>query len=306
LNPDLNPNWSSYDKKAVCVEQAGKERRVEKVDIFAGKSAIVTGGASGIGRALGEELARRGSMVTLADIDAALLEETVASLSAGGCKVKGATLDVTDFAAVEQLVKDCASEFGRLDYMFNNAGIGVLGEAREYSYEDWRLVIDVNLFGVVHGVASAYPAMIAQGSGHIVNTASLAGLVPVPGLISYTASKYGVVGLSEVLREEGRKYGVKVSVVCPGLVRTPIYRNLKFVGMNDSRSAQKGPVGISVERCASIVLSGVERNKAIIPVTEYTKVLWVMRRISPGLVRATFGRGFMLGVRSKSSAEGRG
>ncbi len=271
---------------------------------FEGKTAIVTGGASGIGRALGEELARRGALVTLADVNAAVLEETAGSLAAGGHVVKGVALDVTDFEAVKKLVDDTVSERGRLDYMFNNAGIGVLGEARNFSYEDWHRVIDVNLYGVVHGVAAAYPVMIAQGCGHIVNTASLAGLVPVPGVISYTASKQGVVGLSEALREEGRKYGVRVSVVCPGLVRTPIYRNLKLVGMSDKRSAGRGPVGMSVERCARAVLSGVERNKTIIPITAYTKALWLLRRISPGLVRATFSRGFIMGVRAKSSDKG--
>lgn len=274
------------------------------MDIFSGKTAIVTGGASGIGRALGEGLAQRGSLVTLADIDKTLLEETVSSLVVDGYKVKGAILDVTDFTAVKELVDDSMSEHGHLDYMFNNAGIGVLGEAQEFSYEDWRRVIDVNLYGVVHGVAAAYQVMVAQGSGHIVNTASLAGIVPVPGVISYTASKYGVVGLSEALREEGRKYGVKVSVVCPGLISTPIYRNLKLVGMDDKRASDRGPVGMSVERCARAVLSGVERNKAIIPVTAYTTALWVLHRISPGLARATFGRGFMLGIRAGRSHRG--
>ena len=148
------------------------------MDSIAGKTVIVTGGASGIGRALCEVLGMRGAILTVADIDPDGLSETVSELTRRGCDARGALLDVTDHAAVKRLVDATVAEHGRLDYMFNNAGIGVLGEAQDFSYDDWHRVIDVNLYGAVHGVMAAYPVMVRQGGGHIVNTASAAGLFP--------------------------------------------------------------------------------------------------------------------------------
>jgi NAD(P)-dependent dehydrogenase (short-subunit alcohol dehydrogenase family) len=268
------------------------------MDIFEGKTVIITGGASGIGRALGEGLARRGALVTLADINSSLLDETVSSLTGGGHKAKASVLDVTDYEAVKKLVDETAREHGRLDYIFNNAGIGVLGEAQDKSIEDWHRVIDTNLYGVVHGVAAAYPLMVKQGFGHIINTSSLAGLMPATGEISYTTSKYGVVGLSNALRVEGKAYGVKVSVVCPGFIRTPIYGSIKLLGLDREKVMKGVPKGICAEECARIVLRGVERNKATIVVTALAKSIWAMQRISPGLVRALISRELIRRVRA--------
>jgi len=269
---------------------------------FDGSTAIITGGASGIGKALGEELAGRGARVILADINASLLEETVGSLTARGLMVEGAELDVTDFEAVRELVEGKASEHGRLDYMFNNAGIAIAGEAHDFSIADWRRVIDTNLYGVIHGVASAYPLMVRQGGGHIVNTASMAGIVPAVGLISYTASKYGVVGLSNALRTEGSHYGVKVSVVCPGFIRTPIYETIELLKVDRDKLMKLAPEGMPCDDCARIILRGVERNKAIITVTAMAKAFWAMQRLSPALVRALFGLGLARPMRKARTA----
>ncbi len=259
------------------------------LDIFEGKTAVITGGASGIGRALGEELAKRGALLTLADINAPLVDEAAGSLTAQGYKVKGAVLDVTDFLAVKALVDDTVAEHGRLDYMFNNAGIAIFGETQDFSYADWHSVIDINLYGVVHGIAAAYPVMVAQGSGHIVNTASLAGLVAAAGEISYTASKFAIVGMSDTLRAEGKKYGVKSSVICPGFIRTPIYENCKLIDLDREEIIKQAPKGMDPGRCARIVLRGVERDKAFIIVTLPARVLWYIQRLSPGLARAICG-----------------
>ena len=260
------------------------------MDTFNAKTVIVTGGASGIGRAVGEELARRGAVVTLADIDATLVEEVAGGLTGQGCDVKAVVLDVTDFEAVKRLVDDTVSEHGRLDYMFNNAGIAVFGETQDFSYDDWHRVIDVNLYGVVHGIAAAYPVMVEQGFGHIVNTSSLAGLVPASGLISYTASKYGVVGMSNALYTEGAKYGVKTSVVCPGLIHTPIYEHVKLIDLDRDKIMKQAPKGMDCEKCVRDILQGVERGKAIIVVTPMAKALTFMQRFVPGLMRALFGQ----------------
>jgi len=163
--------------------------------------AIVTGGASGIGRALGAALVRRGDHVVLADVEGAAAIEVAEQLTAlGPGAATAAALDVRDAAAVAALVTGTAEQRGRLDLMFNNAGIGIGGPAEELSLAHWDRAIDVNLRGVVNGVHAAYPVMLRQGSGHIINTASLAGLLPTPGSAPYGATKWAVVGLSLSLR----------------------------------------------------------------------------------------------------------
>lgn len=252
------------------------------MEVFAKKASIVTGAASGIGRAISGELARRGAFVVMADLNAALLEETARALSAAGHRTKPVVVDVTDAAAVKKLIEETVAEAGRLDYIFNNAGVAVFGEAQDFSYEDWRKVIDTNLYGVVNGVAAAYPVMLKQGFGHIVNTASLAGLVPAPGLISYVASKYGVVGLSNALRVEGAQFGVKVSVVCPGLIDTPM-KNSKVLKLDREKMLAVAGKLLPPEECARVILRGVERNKATITVTPLARVMWLIQRMSPEL-----------------------
>ena len=172
------------------------------MNVFTDKTAIITGGASGIGRAVGDELARLGAHVVLADRDGALAEAAAVSITQAGGRATAATVDVTDAAAVHQLVHDTATAYGRLDYLFNNAGVALAGEVFDMTLADWNRLIDVNLRGVVHGIAAAYPLMLQQRSGHIVNTASAAGLGPTPGFTAYAATKHAIVGLSTSLRGE--------------------------------------------------------------------------------------------------------
>ena len=196
--------------------------------IFDGAVAIMTGGASGIGRALSEALGRRGASVVLADRQIEFAQEVAAGIQERGGKASAVELDVTDFTAVDQLAQATAQAQGRLDYMFNNAGIAIGGEVRVCQIEDWDSVLNVNLHGVVNGVQAAYSVMLSQGYGHIVNTASMAGLLPMPTAVSYATTKHAVVGLSKSLRVEAASYGVRVSVLCPGFIRTPILRGGKY------------------------------------------------------------------------------
>jgi NAD(P)-dependent dehydrogenase (short-subunit alcohol dehydrogenase family) len=152
--------------------------------VFHNATAIITGGASGIGRALAEELARRGCEVVLADLQIELAQEVAAEIQASGGKAEAMKVDVADFPAVEKLVQATVKRTGRLDYMFSNAGIAVAGSVGLYGIEDWNYVVDVNLRGVINGVQAAYKRMVAQGFGHIVNTASMAALMPGPGNVS--------------------------------------------------------------------------------------------------------------------------
>jgi short-subunit dehydrogenase len=253
---------------------------------FHDKVSIIAGGTSGIGRALGEDLAQRGAMVILAGRRIALAKEIAENLQAGGCKAEAAGLDVTQADDVCKLVHQTYDRYGRLDYMFNNAGIGVAGEVKDLTLDHWRDVINVNLLGAVNGVTASYPIMVKQGFGHIINTASIEGLIPLPGSAPYVTSKYGVVGLSNALRIEGAGLGVNVSVVCPGYIKTEIFHKIKTVNIDRRKILQSLPnrLGMSAAKCSKKILRGVERNKAIIVVTGHAKILWMLYRINPGLI----------------------
>jgi len=253
---------------------------------FDGAVALVTGGASGIGRALGEELARRGAHPVLADRQLDLAREVAGAIPGGAT---AAELDVRDFPAFESLVRTTFKEHGRLDYVFNNAGIVIAGEAELCGIDDWNQVLDVNVRGVVHGVQAAYPVMVEQGFGHLVLTASLAGLLPLPGAVSYAASKHAVVGLSKSLRIEAAGHGVRVSALCPGLVKTPIVdggrygKMLRPIPEEVRTSLAERLHGMAPEDFAPRVLDAVKRNRAIIVVPGWWRLFWWLERLSPAL-----------------------
>lgn len=280
--PDDDPGQErlkGMDRQSSAYMQGGVE-----MDVFKDKIVIITGGASGIGSALGLALARRGADVVLADINESLLIKTADGIKDAGYRVQRAVVDVSVFEQVQKMVDDVVARHGRIDYLFNNAGIVVAGEARDYSYEDWKKVIDVNLYGVVNGVVAVYPVMVKQGFGHIVNTSSLAGLVPTVAEVSYTTSKYGIVGLSNALRLEGADLGVKVSAVCPGLIDTPILKTMKVVRLDRQKMYDMLPRKMLPRECAALILRGVARNKATIVVTFTAKFAWFLQRLSPAIM----------------------
>ena len=260
------------------------------IRIFDGATAIVTGGASGIGRALAEELAKRGCEVILADLQIDLADEIASVISASGGKAKAVKMDVTDFLAMQHLVGETVKRTGRLDYLFNNAGIVIGGYVNLYGIEDWNQIIDVNLRGIINGIQAAYKVMISQGFGHIVNTASMAGLVPGPGNVAYTTTKHAVVGLSESLRAEAAQMGVRVSVLCPGVIRTPILEGggkygkmLIDIPPERVRRLWKRLKPMAPNRFAEKVLNEIASNKAIIIVPSWWKMFWWINRLSPSL-----------------------
>lgn len=265
----------------------------QKIRIFDGATAIITGGASGIGRGIGEELAKRGCEVVLADLQIELAEEIASGIRSSGGKAEAEKLDVSDFSAVEQLVQKTVKRTGRIDYMFNNAGIGIGGNVNHYSIEDWNYIMDVNLHGVINGVQATYNIMAAQGFGHIVNTASLAGLTPCPGMVSYSTSKYAVVGLSKSLRAEAAHLGIRVSVFCPGFIRTPILEDGGKYGrmLINLSSKKKQDISKMIEKhkpmsphlFARKALDLIAKNKAIIVLPSWYKLFWWINRLFPGL-----------------------
>ena len=259
------------------------------IRIFDGATAIVTGGASGIGRALAEELARRGCEVVLADLQIELAEEVASEIRVSGGKAKAVKIDVTDFPAMEQLVQETVKRTGRLDYIFNNAGIVIGGHVNQYGIEDWNQIVDVNLRGVINGIQASYKIMMAQGFGHIVNTASMAGLMPGPGNVAYTTTKHAVVGLSKSLRAEAAQMGVRVSVLCPGVIRTPILGGGKYGKMlidippEQLRRIWERFKPMSPNIFAKKVPNSVAKNKAIIIAPSWWKLFWWIDRLSPSL-----------------------
>ena len=190
---------------------------------FAGKTAFVTGGAAGIGLALGRAFAQAGMKVMLADIEADALQAAVKSLQEISPDIRGTVCDVADAASVERAAQASFDAFGRVHVVCNNAGVAAGGGIDHISLDNWRWVIDVNLMGVVHGIKSFLPHMRAHGEGgHIVNTASMAGMQGGLGFSPYGASKFAVVSMSEGLAMQLKPHGIGVSVLCPSYVRTRI------------------------------------------------------------------------------------
>jgi NAD(P)-dependent dehydrogenase (short-subunit alcohol dehydrogenase family) len=228
------------------------------------KICIVTGANSGIGYALSEELLRRGAIVFMAGRDQKKVTAATGQLSAFSDRVRTLVVDVTKQEQVQKVIESTAAVAGRLDMLFNNAGIFRPMLFETGTLDDWKTMIDTNLWSVIYGVHAAVPIMLRQGSGHIVNTSSLAGLVPYPMQVIYDTTKYAVVGLSESLRYEYAEKGIRVSVICPGDIATPIFSKLA-----DSKG--KGAVipaeAYPVDKAASYILDHVAEGdgRIIVP-----------------------------------------
>jgi len=250
---------------------------------FGGRQAIVTGAGSGIGAALCRVLVASGADVVCTDIDGDAAQRTAEALGA-----RWARVDVTDAAAVRAAVDEVVERTGRLDLMFNNAGIAWGGDTELLTLQQWNASIDVNIRGVVHGVASAYPVMVRQGHGHIVNTASMAGLTAAGLITSYVMTKHAVVGLSLALRSEAAGHGVGVLAVCPAAVETPILDKGavgRFVGRDYYLTGQGIRTAYDPERLARDTLHAIERNKALLVVPRQARAAWLFARLAPGLMQ---------------------
>jgi NAD(P)-dependent dehydrogenase (short-subunit alcohol dehydrogenase family) len=191
---------------------------------LSGRVAVVTGAASGIGLGLATKAAALGMQVVMADIEKVALDEAAAEVSGLGAKVLPVTTDVSDAASVEQLAAAAEAAFGPVWLLCNNAGVAGGGLTWEIPSSTWQWVLGVNMWGVIHGIAAFMPGMVERGEGHVVNTASMAGLLASPGMAPYTASKHAVVAISETLYRDLELMGLRVgvSVLCPGFVNTRI------------------------------------------------------------------------------------
>ena len=250
---------------------------------FNNKISIVTGAGSGIGKALCQELAKRGSTVFAADINEFNANQVASAISQSGGKAHPIRIDVTKEDEVKNLLDGAVSKYGHLDYLFNNAGIVVGGDARDITLEQWRKVLDVNLNGVLYGSVLGYQLMAKQGFGHIVNTASAAGFLPQPGNAPYGTSKHAVVGLSLSLRCEGAELGIKVSTICPGYIRTNIFEASTAVNISKDCMIDIIANAMDISKVAPIILDGVAKNKAMIIFPTSIRVVRHVDRLFPGL-----------------------
>jgi NAD(P)-dependent dehydrogenase (short-subunit alcohol dehydrogenase family) len=249
------------------------------------KVVLVTGGGSGMGRGLCEGLAECGAIVTCTDINLKNIEETVRLI--GKDTVTARKLDVTQQADFEEVIADIVKEHGRIDLIFNNAGIGISGELRDLSIEHWKKVLDINFYGVLYGSQTAYLQMLKQGFGQIVNTASLAGLLDMIPLIGpYSVSKHAVLNYTRVLRYEAKAFNIKANTVCPGYIDTPIIDALPAVnaksGWNREAIKQFEP-GLPVSKAVEYILNGVARNKEVILFPRVARLLLHFSRLFKGL-----------------------
>jgi len=253
---------------------------------FKGKVAVITGAGSGIGRATAHAFAKEGAIPVIADIHQERIENVKKEIKALGVEAASMVADVSDKAQVEALSEFVLNKYERVDILHNNAGIGWGGPLEVFPLEDFQKVMAVNFWGVIYGVQSFLPRMIKQKSGHIVNTASGAGLNGVIPLGAYSASKFAIVGYSEVLRAELRRHNIGVTTICPGIINTNIVKDGKATLIEGARADQEKMTafykrfGWPPERVAKGVLKGVRKNKAIVPVGPEVWIGWYIKRFS--------------------------
>jgi NAD(P)-dependent dehydrogenase (short-subunit alcohol dehydrogenase family) len=242
--------------------------------LFTGRSAVITGGANGIGFASATEFARRGARVVLADVDRPTLDQAVARLRAEGFDAYGVVTDVRHLNEVTHLADEAVRLLGHVDVVFSNAGVVVAGPIAQMTHDDWRWVIDIDLWGSIHVVEAFLPRLLEQGAGsHLAFTASFAGLVPNAGLGAYGVATYGVVALAETLAREVKDNGIGVSVLCPMVVETKLVANSERIRGTDSGlsttpdvTAALGPLpaqddSLSVDDVARLTADAILANR---------------------------------------------
>jgi NAD(P)-dependent dehydrogenase (short-subunit alcohol dehydrogenase family) len=208
------------------------------METYEGSVAVITGGASGIGKGIAIALARRGAHIAVADVHDERLADTAAELEAIGVTVLAQHCDVTSDADVDALRAAVVDRFGHVDLLCNNAGVSVLGPPEAVALEDWRWILDVNVLGIVRGVQAFVPSMLERGAGHVLNTASIAGVWAYSwDAAPYITSKFAAYGLSEAMARRLRPHGIGVSVLCPGLVSTNLGETARFSGIPDGQHA---------------------------------------------------------------------
>jgi butyryl-CoA dehydrogenase len=272
------------------------------------KVVVITGAGSGIGRALALDLARRGALLALSDVDEAGLAETVAMCEGSGVKVSGVRVDVADRDAVSAWAEQVVAEHGTVNLVFNNAGVALGSTIEAMTYADFEWLMSINFWGVVHGTKAFLPHLKASGEGHIVNTSSVFGLISVPSQSAYNASKFAVRGFTDALRMELEieKAPVSCTTIHPGGIKTNIAKNARF---DDSVAALAGDVDRMVgsfekmalttaDKAARQILTAVEKDRRRALIGPDAKVIDLLARLPAGLYQRALVLGGRLGGRS--------
>lgn len=237
-----------------------------------GKVAVITGGASGIGKGTALAMARLGTEIVIADVNDRRLDETRAEIAALGCRALALHCDVREDADIQRLARVVLTEMGRVDILMNNAGVVLRGALERISMADWEWSFGINVLGVIRGIRAFLPHMIARGSGYIINTGSIAGLVALTGEgAPYVASKFAVVGLSEALALYARPKGIGVSLLCPGSVETNLHETERVVEMTPESAQAEARVAVAVhsmlmtpDQIGELVVDAVRQNRFFI------------------------------------------
>jgi NAD(P)-dependent dehydrogenase (short-subunit alcohol dehydrogenase family) len=260
---------------------------------LSGRSALVTGAASGIGRATALECARRGADLFLCDLNEAGLEQTAAEARGLGREVLARRVDVASAVEMRAFADEVHGRREAVDLLVNNAGVAIAGGLIDTTLEDWEWIIGVNLRGVVHGCHFFVPPMVRRGSGgHVVIVSSAAGYSASDGLVAYCTTKFAVLGLAEALCDELRRNGIGVTAICPGIIDTPITGSARLRGEYAAPGARELMVeryrrrGYGPDRVAAGILSAVQRERVVAPVSPEARVLYWLARFTPGLERA--------------------
>lgn len=257
---------------------------------FEGKVATVTGAGSGIGRALARELALSGARVAVTDRLQERIDQVVRELAGLGAEARGYLVDHANKTMVETFSKKVLNDFGRVDVLCLNAGVGIGGLVEEYTLDDWEWLLGNNLWSVIYMIHHFVPTLIRQGRGEILITASAAGLLGMPGILPYSTAKFGLVGLSESLRMELSRHNITVSVLCPGVIRTGIVNDARmhmkdFGGPDFSVRMQElfQKRGLDPSRVARKALRRLARGRAVTTIPSYVWFLWLLKRLCPFL-----------------------
>jgi NAD(P)-dependent dehydrogenase (short-subunit alcohol dehydrogenase family) len=261
-----------------------------------GKTALVTGAASGIGRETALAFARAGADLVICDLDERRLAETTAALGALGRRVRAERVDVASRDAMRRFAAGVHGELGAVDILMNNAGVGLGGGFLETPLEEWDWIVGINFWGVVHGCHFFVPPMVKRGrGGHVINVSSAAGLLAAEPLAAYSTTKFAVFGLSEALREELAPHGIGVTTVCPGIIDTPITTSARLLGRAATPGAREAMVAAyrrrsyGPARVAANILKAVGKNRGVAPISPEAWLIYYMKRLAPGFT-ARFNR----------------
>ena len=251
---------------------------------FTNKSVLITGAATGIGRALAHELANRGAVVYVTAIKEKEAQIVVDEITSSNGKAIAAELDVGNFKNIEKMIDLVVSEQGQLDIMINNAGVAYVGESYDMQVETIEKLAHINFTAVNVGAVLAYTQMKKQGFGHILNTASMGGFLPTPGMAIYAATKHGVVGLTTSLASEGKDFNIVVKASCPGFIKSELMNKSSDVSNNMSDYLDLLPEPIDASIAAKTIIDGLGKKPVLIFTPSYAKVSYFLNRFIPGFL----------------------